>query len=69
MVKLALKGAQDPKDPSLQMKVLLSKTLRLGNILYSDANFPPIKTLTPKSMPSDCSPETKLSLRPSSGII
>ena len=34
MVKLSLKGAQDPKDSSLQMKVFIEIILRFDSILY-----------------------------------
>ena len=67
MVKLAPKGAQDPVDPSLQMKVFLFLSLRSDNTLSLDASSPPKKTPIPKSMPSDSSQETKSLPRPSSG--
>ncbi len=67
MVKLSLKGAQDPADSSLQMKVITFLRLRLDNTWYWAANCPPSKNPTPKSMLSDCSLATMWSPNPNSG--
>lgn len=69
MVKLSLKGAQDPTDPSLQMKVFISINLRSGNISYLDASYPLKRKTTPKYMQSVFSLETKWSPNLNSGII
>lgn len=68
MVKLSLKGAQDPADSSLQMKVLHEFILRQGSILSLDANYPPNRSPVPKYMLSDSSLPTKSSPSPNSGI-
>ena len=69
MVKLAQKGPQDPVDSSLQMKVSLFVTLRLDNTSLWAENYPLNRIPTPKSMPSDSSPETKSSPNLNSGTI
>ena len=69
MVKLALKGAQDPTDPSMQMKVFISITLRFVSISSLAAKLPPSKTPIPKYTLSDSSLATKSLPRLSSGTI
>ena len=69
MVKLSLKGAQDPTDPSLQMKVLIKIILRFDSISSLDAKLPPKKSPTPRSMLSDFLLSTKSSPKPNSGTI
>ncbi len=69
MVKLSLKGAQDPKDPSLQMKVFTSIILRSDSTSCLDANSPPKQSPIPKYMLSDSSHQTKSSPKPNSGTI
>ena len=69
MVKFTLKGAQDPADSSLQMKVLLYFSLRRGSILFWDGKYPPTKTPAPKYSPSASSLPTKSLPNPSSGTI
>lgn len=66
MVKIVQKGAQDPADPSLQMKVQL-ELFRFANILLWEDDSQLSKNPIPRSTPFDSSPAIMLLPNPNSG--
>lgn len=67
MVKLSIKGAQDPADSSLQMKVPPLIILRLGSTSSSVANYPLSNNPILKFLPSVFSPGIRSLLNLNSG--